>query len=341
MARTANSMVTFQDLDDMVSFEGFSYVTNPITPPSNLNTCATKLDVLGYIDAGLTVTIDDNQLVNYSIIIIALPGITDTLDISPGGFSTNSTTATYTIEVESNTSWSISSGNDWVDISVNGGTGNVDVIITVSENTDPSQRDFTITFITDSFEVTKEHDIIQDAYTGTSIECGGSLIGNGSDGIYEIDAELGTDTGYPVVQFDAQSVPDRFQIIYDGNVVADSLFIGGGLPSSSYEAQIVNVTELDRYVHDGNDFQLVEEDKSVNFSSSDIAVSDGSETRADGSGTGQSGVVVDYPNGALKATYRLIQLTFHKSQAYPTTITIRITGVNTNTQWTIDDLQCP
>ena len=72
MARTANSMVTFQDLDDMVTFDGFSYVTNPITPPSNLNTCATKLDVLGYLNVTLNRSIANNQLVSYSIIVSSI-----------------------------------------------------------------------------------------------------------------------------------------------------------------------------------------------------------------------------------------------------------------------------
>ena len=72
MARVANSMVTFQDLDDMVTFEGFSYVTNPIRPPSNLNTCATKLDVLGYLNVTLNRSIANNQLVSYSIIVSSI-----------------------------------------------------------------------------------------------------------------------------------------------------------------------------------------------------------------------------------------------------------------------------
>jgi hypothetical protein len=43
-------------------------VANPITPPSNLNTCANKVKVLGYLEVNLTTNIANNQLVSYSTI---------------------------------------------------------------------------------------------------------------------------------------------------------------------------------------------------------------------------------------------------------------------------------
>ena len=146
MARVANSMVTFQDLDDMVSFEGFSYVTNPITPPSNLNTCATKLDVLGYIDAGLTVTIDDNQLVNYSIIIIALPS--SNFDVNPKLFNTSRTSKTLNVLIEAGGDWTITivTGGDWLTAAPNTGSGDTNYGIFVDVNNDPAERYGTVRF---------------------------------------------------------------------------------------------------------------------------------------------------------------------------------------------------
>ena len=164
MARVANSMVTFQDLDDMVSFEGFSYVTNPITPPSNLNTCATKLDVLGYLDVDLTRNIADNQLVSYSIIVP--PAITDELTISPTSRTVNSSEQGDAINVISNTSWTISESLSWASVNTSSGSGNETVFLTVIENTSNSSRTGTITFTTG--QVTATHTITQEgANSGT------------------------------------------------------------------------------------------------------------------------------------------------------------------------------
>ena len=143
MARTANSMVTFQDLDDMVSFEGFSYVTNPITPPSNLNTCATKLDVLGYLDANLSRNTADNQLVSYSIIVP--PAITDELIVIPDLFNTSNSSKILQVSVECSSDWTVSVSDNWI-ICLNNGSGDVTFDIFVDENNDTDPRSATVTF---------------------------------------------------------------------------------------------------------------------------------------------------------------------------------------------------
>ena len=143
MARTANSMVTFQDLDDMVSFEGFSYVTNPITPPSNLNTCATKLDVLGYLDANLSRNTADNQLVSYSIIVP--PAITDELIVIPDLFNTSNSSKILQVSVECSSDWTVSVSDNWI-ICLNNGSGDETFDIFVDENNDTDPRSATVTF---------------------------------------------------------------------------------------------------------------------------------------------------------------------------------------------------
>jgi len=173
-----------------------------------------------------------------------------------------------------------------------------------------------------------------------TIPCGGSINLDGENGIYTLEAELGSDTGLIVVEFDSAGIPDRFQLIYDGSVVADSLFVGNDLPNSTYENDIASVTTLERFVYNGNTFDA-DGSESVNFSESDIAVSDGSETRADGSGTGQLNVVENFPNSGSKASNGNIKLFFDKTDALPSKITIKITGVNNGTVWSIEELQCP
>ena len=173
-----------------------------------------------------------------------------------------------------------------------------------------------------------------------TIPCGGSINLDGENGIYTLEAELGSDTGLIVVEFNSGGIPDRFQLIYDGSVVADSLFVGDSLPNTSLENQIINATTLKRLVYNGTTFDA-DGSESVNFSASDIAVSDGSETRADGSGTGQLNVVEDFPNSTAKASDGNIKLFFDKTSATPTKITIKIFGVNPDTGWLINNLQCP
>jgi len=173
-----------------------------------------------------------------------------------------------------------------------------------------------------------------------TIPCGGSIALDGEDGIYTLEAELGTNTGLVVVEFDSEGVPDRFELIYDGSVVADSLFVGDNLPNSAYDNEITSVTTLKRLVYNGTTFDA-DGSESVNFSASDIAVSDGSENRADGSGTGQLNVVEDFPNSTAKASDGNVKLFFDKTDALPSKITIKITGVNNGTVWNINNLQCP
>ena len=173
-----------------------------------------------------------------------------------------------------------------------------------------------------------------------TIPCGGSIALESGNGIYILEAELGTNTGLVVVEFDSADIPDRFELIYGGSVVADSLFVGDFLPNSTYENDITGLTILERFVYNGTTFDS-DGSESVNFSASDIAVSDGSETRADGSGTGQLNVVENFPNSGSRASNGNIKLFFDKTDALPSKITIKITGVNNSTGWSINNLECP
>ena len=144
MARVANSMVTFQDLDDMVSFEGFSYATNPIRPPSNLNTCATKLDVLGYLDANLSRNTADNQLVSYSIIVLP----SSNFDVNPKLFNTSRTSKTLNVLIEAGGDWTITivTGGNWLIVAPNTGSGDTNYGIFVDINNNPAERSGTVRF---------------------------------------------------------------------------------------------------------------------------------------------------------------------------------------------------
>jgi len=52
-------------------------------------------------------------------------------------------------------------------------------------------------------------------------------------------------------------------------------------------------------------------------------------------------VVENFPNSGSKASNGNIKLFFDKTDALPSKITIKITGVNNGTVWSIEELQCP
>jgi len=177
-------------------------------------------------------------------------------------------------------------------------------------------------------------------YPLASLQCDDTLTVSGNDGIYEVDIEIGVDTGELVLELNSISVPDRFQIEYDGQIVADSLFVGDGLPDSNFENEIINATQLNKFIYNGTNFDAAGTE-SVNFDAGDIAVSDGSETRANGSGTGQIGVVADYPSSTALASDGNVKLSFNKTNALPQTAKLIVTGVNTGTVWNLLGIECP
>lgn len=137
------------------------------------------------------------------------------------------------------------------------------------------------------------------------------------EGRYETEVALPNIIGDVTFTFDVGTKPARIQLLYVNNIVADSLFIGDGLPDVTLESEITSLTGPvynHEYIGDGE----YAETFTVNpigptfFTSSDIAVSDGSETRANGSGTGQIGVVADYPSAAALASDGQVKLTFFK-----------------------------
>lgn len=165
----------------------------------------------------------------------------------------------------------------------------------------------------------------------------------GDEGVYKIDVNAGTDVGYVRVSFGAVSIPDRFQIVYDGNIVADSLFVGGVLPNTSAENDILNanyVTEYE-YIPVLNTFAPTGNSIQVNYTVADIATSDGTETRANGSGTGQLGIVANYPNASAKASDGDVALVFYKDKANVTNFELVVIGVSEFTSWNFDGMTCP
>lgn len=177
------------------------------------------------------------------------------------------------------------------------------------------------------------------------IECGSAFLsGNIGEGIFDIPVTLGNKTGDFELHVDAFGVPDRFQILYtdgDGNgtIVADSLFIGRTDLYGRANA-IKSTTELDYFKFINGEFQFIEK-RAVSYDDSDIAVFDGSETRADGSGTGQIGIIANFPSAEALASDGEAKLRFTRQENDPQEAVLRVTGYTDATAWNLRGLECP
>ena len=173
------------------------------------------------------------------------------------------------------------------------------------------------------------------------VSCDSSLSVSENQGYFEIPINVGEATGNVTLTLDSASVPDRFQIYWDGNLVADSLFVGDGLTTNyaTYSSQILSASVLNHYLFNGVSFDLVGTE-SVSFSSSDIA--DVGPYRVSGSYGNQIGVVANYPVGAsVPASEGSVKLRFNKSTPNPTTITLFVYGVSSSTVWNLNGIECP
>lgn len=192
-------------------------------------------------------------------------------------------------------------------------------------------------------------ELIEYEACSTAVPCGGSLSTNGSQGYYEIPFETGSNTGTVTVTLDAQTIPDRFIIMWNNTVVADSLFIGDGLPDTGFETAITTPTTLNKYLY--NPTQTTTPPLyfdpngtiNVSYTSSDIANSTGGAgtLRSSGSIGAQIGVVANYPSPTAKASDGTIKLQFTKTSSTPTQAKIIGVGMDSGTAWNLIDISCP
>ena len=170
------------------------------------------------------------------------------------------------------------------------------------------------------------------------------------EGRYETYVNLPNVLGDVTFTFDVGAKPARIQLTYVNEIVADSLFIGDDLPDATLESEITSLTgpvNNHEYIGDGDFAETFTINPSgpTFFTASDIAVSDGTETRSSGSGTGQIGVVADYPSATALASDGQIKLTFNKNAtgssdiANQVKVTIWSANSGENT-WTLTP-QCP
>lgn len=150
------------------------------------------------------------------------------------------------------------------------------------------------------------------------ISCGDSLSASGGVGIYEVTLNFGSGTGICGIAFDALNVPDRFQLYWDGNLVADSKYRGDGLAGDppGYTGLLGDHT-LNVFEYNGSTFVDTGVDEMITVIQDDIADGVTEPTAGDGI------------------------ITFNKTTALPATVTLRVTGPVSGTAWNITDVYCP
>lgn len=145
---------------------------------------------------------------------------------------------------------------------------------------------------------------------GIPIDCDAGLTANGNVGVYLVDVTIGTDTGWVTLDYDAINVPDRFQIIYDGNIVADSKYVGDAL--GTYIGDLQDSFNLPQKEYDG--VQFVNNGTNEAFTNTLADIADGSAAEpTDGQGT----------------------IGFIKNTASPSLLRVKAFGPVSGTAWNI------
>lgn len=112
--------------------------------------------------------------------------------------------------------------------------------------------------------------------TPAFVPCSETYNVSGSEGVYFLDIDLGTDWGIFSVAYNMQNVPDRLQIVNGGVVVADTKYVGDGLvgtpPNYDYAGMVgSNYNGIPEYIWDGTQFQTSGGTYDIYVPQSDVA----------------------------------------------------------------------
>ena len=217
---------------------------------------------------------------------------------------------------------------------------------------------------TDSFTY-KANDGTIDSNTATvnaaiGVSPGASISTSGSAGVYLVPIVLGTGAGTFKAHCNAQSVPDRFEILFsnldnaNGNtlanmdVQADSLYVGDGISSTAPPRQQHGPSGMSLFTYNGSSFDTTSTNSQTVTITNDDVASNATGNRSDASPNGasfgsgsQSGVqnLVFTSTSDNTGTSNLphsdgnICITFTKAATTNTYLAyLRVTGIG-STQW--------
>lgn len=148
------------------------------------------------------------------------------------------------------------------------------------------------------------------------ISCNDTLRVNGGEGIYEVEINLGTEVGTAGLQYEAFTIPDRFQLFYDNVLVADSKYVGD-IPNYKDDLKAVLGLTLTVFEYNGIAFVDSGRTETIGISSADIA--DNSPS---------------YPYSGKG------QILFNKNKGTVQTMKLKVYGVLGSTAWNARPI-CP
>lgn len=172
---------------------------------------------------------------------------------------------------------------------------------------------------------------------------------SGGAGLFRITAEMGATAAAIAVTFDAGVKPGRVELIYDGVVVADSLFVGDNLTDANRTATVADI-ELSGAAHQhyqftwvgtlgngtlyGEDFRwdVTKPIAPVIYTSTDIAPTGNTRSVTSNYG-GQTGIAVD----ALDSADGNLVIGYTKPVGGSSTILVRVHGI-IGSAWSITDI---
>mgnify|MGYP003969060763 FL=1 len=198
-------------------------------------------------------------------------------------------------------------------------------------------------------------------FNSQDIPCNaGGIDFDGNEGVFYATAVvLGTGIGPITASFNAQSIPDRFRLVWSGSTVADSLFVGDSLNNqttyNNYTGSIITASSLTRYNwnHQADAFQSGNAE-SVTYTSasfppfpnsiltrgnSNVAVNE----RVNGVGNhgAQKGVLNYFPQFSSSCVDGNVKLCFFKHTTEPSTFQMVIDGPAGGTAWDLFSVSCP
>lgn len=162
-----------------------------------------------------------------------------------------------------------------------------------------------------------------------------------NDGIYKMVFDVGTYVGEVRVNLSSMKGLYRAQLKYKGSLVADSAFVSNSLPAPYLEDELVLLTELNEYTYNPTNlqFQLSNSNVPVNYNSSVMSVS--TETRVNGSGSNQTGVVPNYPSPTALASLGVVSLKAMKTDANETEMELIVAKAVIQDTVQIETFMCP
>jgi len=162
MARVTSAMISWADMDDMVTYEGYRYLLDAPALPANMNKCANYVEIPTYIYCNISGTWANNQLVAWNY-------ISRKISTDPEALYWTATGSGKSLTIYTPNAWTASESVSWLSLSATSGSGNTTITVTAQTNVTTSQRTANITVTDTTTSDTFIVAVTQEAGTGVAV----------------------------------------------------------------------------------------------------------------------------------------------------------------------------